>query len=197
MISSKLYSVKYINNIRSVVALQNIPKNTVLFEEKINLIVNRNDVNWYEQIIKYELMNNYEIFLDLEPTQCDKYTINDGIFNTNYKKITTKHTANDLTIFYNKIIRNAFSVVINNVNYCTILYTGRMLNHSCKPTVLFKFEKKDKGMYMIFYTCKDVKKECELTDNYFNIDLPFEKRQYISRTYYGFECKCSKCIKKE
>lgn len=195
MIESKYYNIQHINNIRSVKAIVNIPKNTVLFDEKIKCLTNKTHEDWYEQIMMYELKNNYELFMDLEPKQRDIHIINDGVFLKNYKKITVKSFDDDLTLYYNKIIRNAFNIKINNENYCAILYNGRMFNHSCKPNVSFKFEKRGKDMYAIFYTNKEIKKDAELTDNYFDINLSIADRQHISKTYYGFECKCSKCVK--
>ena len=129
------------NNQKYVIALKNIPKNTILFSEEIKFMVDRKRQNWYEELIKYELENNYEQFMDLVPYNKDKYCITDGIFKQTNNKF-------DLQLCYNKIIRNAFNVNIDNKQHVTVLYKGRLLNHSCDPNVLFKVTKHKRKQYM-------------------------------------------------
>jgi hypothetical protein len=178
-------------NQRSCIAIKDIKKNTILFCEEIKNIVDKNENLWYEKILFYELQNNYEQFLDLMPVEFDKYIIKDGIFTKKYEC----NKKEILDLYYNKIIRNAFNVKINGINYATILYKGRLFNHSCDPNVKFNIVCDKNKYYMKFYVCKDIKKGEELFDNYFNTNLPYEKRQHIAQTYYGFACCCSKCKK--
>lgn len=182
-----MFIIKPINNQKCVIAKQDIKKDTILFFEQIKFYVDKNKKDWYEQLLLYELEHNYNLFIDLAPHQNDKYIIKDGIFEKKYD-ITF-----DKNLFYNKIIRNAFNIKIDGKNCATVLYKGRLFNHSCIPNIKFKFD----GTKMIFYTCCDIKKGDELLDNYFDINLPYDKRQYISKTFYGFECKCKKCLIKK
>lgn len=173
---------------RKMIATNNIPKNTILFEEEIKFMIDRSYDNWYIQLMEYELNTNYEKFIDLFPHSYDKYIISDIIYQ--------KHSTNiDPVLAYNKIIRNAFNVHIDNKHYAAILYKGRMFNHSCCPNVLFEIVKKNDKLYMKFFTGTNVKKGDELCDNYFDVNLSYKKRQEIAKTFYGFECKCRKCNK--
>ncbi len=113
---------------------------------------------------------------------------------SDYKKIRKNITKQEFDLYYNKIIRNAFNVKIEDKNYATILYRGRQFNHSCDPNVKFRFISENNNIYAIFYASKDIKKGEELLDNYFDINLPYQKRQFISQKYYGFSCQCAKCI---
>jgi hypothetical protein len=205
-----MYKLISENDFRSCIALKDIPKDTIIFKEQINFIIDKQQENWYEELLLYELENNYEKFLDLVPLKHDKYIIDDGIFTkmSDYKKIKRNITKQELDLYYNKIIRNAFNVNISDRNYATILYRGRQFNHSCDPNVKFRFVSENNNiysharnkplfvtcMYMIFYASKNIKKGEELLDNYFDINLPYQKRQHISQKYYGFSCQCKKCI---
>jgi hypothetical protein len=182
------------NGLRSIIAIKDIEKNTTLFSEEINFYADKDKFDWYEDLLWYELNNNYDKFLDLVPTQKDQYIISDGIFKKKYHQILNENL--DLNILYNKIIRNAFNVRIKNKSYATILYKGRKFNHSCEPNVQFKLNEINNKLYMNFYVSRNVKKEEELFDNYFDIDLPYKDRQLISQKYYGFKCNCKKCLTK-
>lgn len=186
-----MYKIISQNDLRSCIAIKNIPRDSIIFRERVNFIVDKEKDYWYEELMMYELENNCEKFLDLVPLKHDKFIINDGIF----KKISKNKI--DLDLFYNKIIRNAFNIKIDEKNYATVLYRGRQFNHSCDPNIKFRFVLDDGNMYMDFYACKDIKKGEELFDNYFDINLPYQKRQYISQKYYGFICQCKKCICKK
>jgi hypothetical protein len=189
-----MFSIKINGEQRRIVATQNIEKNTDLFYEEIKFCINRNTDLWYEELILYELKYNKDKFEDLLPKSFDKHIIHDGIFLENYKNIIPNITNDDLTLYYNKIIRNAFNI---NKNKAVILYKGRMFNHSCNPNVYFDVVTKKNKQYMRFYTSRDIKKDEELFDNYFDVNLPYKKRQEISQTFYGFKCHCEKCIKKK
>lgn len=190
-----MFKIKTFGKQRSVIALNIIPKDTILFEEEVAFCVNKNSDKWYEDILMYELAHNKDKFEDLMPKSFDKYIITDGIFTRDCKRIIDPDiTEEDLTLYYNKIIRNAFKV---NKTKASILYKGRMFNHSCVPNVQFETITKKNKMFMRFATSRYIKKGEELYDNYFDIDLPYKKRQEISQTYYGFKCQCEKCIKKK
>jgi len=186
-----MFVVKSINNCRSVIATKNIKNGTVLFTEEISFMVDKKIDNWYELLIEHELKNNNDIFFDLVPHETDCYCFSDAVYSSNKIKLMGKNPQ----LVYNKIIRNAFNVKIGNKIYATILYKGRLFNHSCVPNVLFDVIKKNGKTYMNFFACKDIVKGEELTDNYFDVNLSYSKRQYISKTFYGFVCKCAKCTK--
>jgi hypothetical protein len=186
-----MFTIQNKDNYRIVIATKNILKDTVLFDEEIKYMIDKKVDNWYELLIEYELTNNSDIFLDLVPHINDRSCICDGVFN----KISATIIKPDLQLMYNKIIRNAFNVKLNNKQYATILYRGRMFNHSCCPNVLFKLVRNKNKYYMRFYVCKNIMKGEELNDNYFDTNLPYAKRQHIAKTFYGFVCKCNKCVK--
>ena len=196
LIKTSMFTIQHKSDHRFVIASKNIPKDTILFDEEIKYMIDKKIDNWYEQLIEYELTTNGDIFLDLVPHKNDNNCINDGIFFKLSDTVSTKlKIKSDLQLMYNKIIRNAFNVKINNKQYATILYRGRLFNHSCCPNVLFKLVQNKNKNYMRFYTGRDIIKGEELNDNYFDTTLPYTKRQYIAKTFYGFTCKCSKCVK--
>ena len=180
---------------KCVIALSDIPENTLLMEDNIDFYINKNKDLWYEEIIYYELKNNRWKFEDLVPNCFDNNIFTDPIFTKNYKSIDESINHKDLILYYNKIIRNAFK--IDDKNNAAILYNGRLFNHSCVPNVKFSLEKSKNKYVMKFYTSRKVKKGEELCDNYFNTELSFKKRQEISKRFYGFVCKCKKCIHKK
>jgi len=189
-----MFVVKNINNCRSVIASKNIANGTIFFEEEIKYMVDKKIENWYELLIEYELENNNDNFYDLVPHESDNNCINDAVYLSN--KVTKLiKTKTQLQLIYNKIIRNAFNVKIGNKQYATVLYKGRLFNHSCSPNVLFEVVKHNNKNYMKFFARRDISKGEELTDNYFNINLSYTKRQHIAKTFYGFICKCEKCLK--
>lgn len=190
-----MYEMKNNNNQRSIIATKNIAKNTTLFCEEINFIVDKKEDYWYEKLLTYELNNNLELFLDLQPLTRDKYIIKDGIFIKDYK--INKNKKETLDLYYNKIIRNAFNVDYNGKSYATILYKGRLFNHSCEPNVKFELIENKNKLYMKFYVCRDIKAGEELCDNYFDVNLSYTKRQYISSNFYGFFCNCNRCKNKK
>lgn len=192
-----MYKIEHNDNQRYIIATKNLNKNTVLFYEEIKFIVDKKEDYWYEQLLFYELNNNTEKFLDLMPLVSDKFTIKDGVFMKNYNMITNKNKKETLDLYYNKIIRNAFNVEINKKSCATILYKGRLFNHSCEPNVKFEIITNKNKLYMKFYVCKDIMQGEELFDNYFNVNLPYQKRQMISTMYYGFRCNCNKCKQKK
>jgi hypothetical protein len=192
-----MYKIKHDNNQRCIIAFKNIKKNTTLFCEEIKFIVDKKEDYWYEKLLFHEISNNFNEFLDLMPQMTDKFIIKDGVFLKNYSMITNKNKKETLDLYYNKIIRNAFNIEIDNKSYATILYKGRLFNHSCEPNVKFEIITVKNKMYMKFYVCRDIIQGEELFDNYFDVNLPYQKRQLISTIYYGFHCCCNKCKNKK
>ncbi len=179
-----------------VYAIRDIEENTVIYKEKISFMSNKEDKYWYDDIIFYELSNNYEKFMTLVPLTLDKQCFRDVSFRNNYNFLNiSKSKINDFLILcYNKVIRNAFNVYYNNSNFATILYNGRKFNHSCSPNISFKLLIQNNILYMLFYTNSKITKNSQLFDNYFNINLSTNHRQLIAKTFYGFTCSCHKCL---
>jgi len=181
---------------KGIYATRDIEKNTIIYKEKIKFMIEKENKMWFEEILFFELNNNYEKFLSLVPDKLDKYCFSDIIFKKDYSflNINNSKLKNFLILCYNKIIRNAFNVFYNNINYVTILYNGRNFNHSCIPNVSFKLIIENNILFMIFFTNTYITKNSQLFDNYFNINLSLHQRLNISKTFYGFTCNCSKCL---
>ena len=178
-----------------IYAIRDIEENTIIYKDKISFIIEKENKYWYDEIIHYELTNNYEKFMSLVPESIDKYSFSDVDFIKNYSflNIHKSKLNNFLILCYNKVIRNAFNVYYNNKNYATILYNGRKFNHSCVPNISFKLLIENKSLFMLFFTNCKIIKNSQLFDNYFDINIPTTQRQLISKKYYGFVCKCPKC----
>lgn len=71
---------------------------------------------------------------------------------------------------------------------------GTFFNHSCEPNLVMRSSMADMGGAVAFYAKRDIAAGTELTIAYTN-DAPLELRQMQLRAQYGFECKCSKCLR--
>jgi hypothetical protein len=128
-----------------------------------------------------KLINNnspYNIDLYKLINKCDK----------NLRKFLLSINEKQLYHFYYKILFNAFQ--INNVNTVInkvcILKTGAMMNHSCKPNIIFY----ENNNSMIFEANCDIKKGTELCYSYLrNCDLVQDKHKYLI-DHYNFICEC-------
>jgi hypothetical protein len=112
--------------------------------------------------------------------------------NINIKKylqnILQKNSINLLYQYYYKYLFNAFS--INNKP--SILILGAMMNHSCKPNIVFY----EKNNSMYFEVLDNIKKGDELCYSYLrNYKYKTNKDKYLYLlNHYNFECKCILCI---
>ena len=72
-----------------------------------------------------------------------------------------------------------------------ICFIATRMNHSCDPNITYRVV----GNELVFKTLKPIKKNEELFDSYIDYNLPKEERQKLLLTRYGFQCKCTKCMK--
>ena len=198
----KLLEVKKCSKGNGIFAIDNIPINTIIIKEIPLIYDNLNKTNYKDYLNESSLeqygkllltilqSENKTKFLNLVPIEYDEYIIN-------YSKIQNIHTKyfSDIDpkvfcLYYSKILRNAF-YFHNNIP--SILFFGTLLNHSCEPNVLF-YPKKE---YIIFKTCKFIKKNDEILALYINEDSVKKMNTLTRKNYllknYGFNCDCIKC----
>ena len=187
------------------IAIDDIPKNTVIINEQPSLIVKENvPKRLFCYFLIYDLFNNksqlVEKFTSLAPSDLSAHDhvlkwIKDELSelktynNTVYSFIKKQFTQSDLALYIAKYTCNVFD--FRDGSEC-ILFTGTILNHSCLPNVTFG--RKDNSM--MFVTVRDIKKGEEVCDYYINLSLNINQRQKILREAYGFKCSCVRCINK-
>ena len=76
----------------------------------------------------------------------------------------------------------------------SLMSVGTFVNHSCEPNLGVHSSMTDMGGSVVFYAKRDIAAGTELTIAYTH-DAPLELRQMQLRAQYGFECKCSKCLR--
>lgn len=185
------------------IAKENIPANTIILREKPDFYLEINE-NTISDI--FELL--YKIFTSKDKTKIDRFldltpcTIHnfphyfnktleelDKLKNTKlnyiYEFFKNNYNHDEITLFCVKYMCNAFEFD----NACSILYTGRIFNHSCLPNIIFY--RVDNMMY--FMTIIDIKKGQELVDNYVDIVQNKKIRQDRLLNQYGFICSCVRC----
>jgi hypothetical protein len=94
-----------------------------------------------------------------------------------------------------KISNNAFGFDRKKKTNACLLFYGTIFNHSCNPNILFT-NSPTKRDCMIFYTIRDIQKNTELVDHYIDVNLSFDKRKKLLKSY-GFTCDCEACKNKE
>ncbi len=184
------------NNNYRILANNNIIKGTIVLIEKPLI-----QFDSYDPIIiiYYMLKNNNNYIQKLYPRQANIKLINTkNEYNVNLikllnnanihiKKYLQKYDESILYQYYYKYLFNAFS--INKKP--SILPIGAMMNHSCKPNIIF-FEK-DNSIY--FQALENINKGTELCYSYlrnYKYKANTDKSLYLIN-HYNFECKCVMC----
>lgn len=112
------------------------------------------------------------------------------IDRTMHSFFVSNYTEDDILLYCLKYVRNAF----NFRDKPSILFIGRMLNHSCNPNTVFKpYDNDHYGNKMVFICCRNIKKGEEITDSYVDIKYDINKRKKRLKEQYGFDCECDRC----
>lgn len=206
-ISNKI-KVSYIpNKGYGIIAVKDIKPNEVLIIDDIVTIDIKKPEQIYSDIFQllYKVLNDSILtkkFMMLYPkntSNCNiKLDIHTIMIELNkvklynklmYEYFTTNFTQNELLLYTMKYTCNAFQYKDGLPSF---LFTGRLLNHSCLPNVIFNcMEDTNK---MVFVSIKHIKKGEEVCDNYVNILDSVEQRKKRLLEQYGFECNCERCI---
>jgi hypothetical protein len=185
-----LYQKEGIHGI-STYSKKYIPAGTIIIREQIKNIytLTRESPEYPFALIAEMLKTNLDQFENLTPFELD------ATINIDYETIRTKHekylpllSREDAILAYAKYKRNAFSF---NMNPGFLFYATK-LNHSCMPHV--KYYPSENNM-MVFETIRPIKAGDEVCDSYINSNFPYEERQKLLLSRYGFKCQCEKCKK--
>ena len=87
--------------------------------------------------------------------------------------------------YYYKILFNAFEMNNNSV----ILPIGAMMNHNCKPNIIFKSININGINYMEFKAINNIKKDEELCYSYLRNYKGTNNKLYLLN-HYNFICQC-------
>ncbi|AVL94566.1 SET domain protein [Moumouvirus australiensis] len=188
---------------RGFIAKENIPANTIILREEPDffLEVDENTISDMFELL-YKIFtsgdnNKINRFLDLTPSTIHNFSnyfdktrkelekLKNTKLNHIYDFFKNNFDHDEVTLFCVKYMCNAFEFG----NACSILYVGRIFNHSCLPNVIFY---RVKNM-MYFMTIVEIKKGQELFDNYVDISESKKNRQNRLLNQYGFICDCLRC----
>nr|AEX63135.1 putative SET domain-containing protein [Moumouvirus Monve] len=164
---------------KGFIAKDDIPANTIILREEPDfcLEVNENTMSDIFELL-YKIFtsndnNKINRFLDLTPSSLHNFShyydktfeelgkLKNTKLNYIYEFFKNNYNHDEITLFCVKYMCNAFE--FNNA--CSILYVGRIFNHSCLPNIIFYRVKN----VMCFMTIVEVKKGDELVDNYVDI----------------------------
>jgi len=176
------------NKGRGVIAIDDIPKHTVIMIDKPLLHLENNTI---DEIILALKMNKELLakFNTQYPFSIDKHTLSIESF----QQVSKLSPTIEHRLMLEKYRRNTFNADNNNKKLIpVILINGSLFNHSCYPNVSFHFH----NNCMYFFTNRDVKKGEELTDSYVDLTLSTKERKQYLYTNYGFTCCCDRCENK-
>lgn len=150
-------------------------------------------------------MSKYGIFLNLTPTYKNEYVLQAYqaftcislmpkiwyMFDTEEKQRFLMHL-----VLHHALVapRNAFLDFAQFSNQITVKYVFDVLsiiNHSCAPNLHFAVM----GKIGYCVSVRPIKKGDQVFINYLGDDvyMPFEQRQHLLKSMWGFTCKCDKC----
>jgi len=192
--SNKISIIKEDNY--KIIAIDNIKKGDIVLIEKpiyqeldiikllYELLKNKTDthiINLYPRVnFNLHLLSN-NIYLSNLINIINKYD------NKKIKKYLLLVKIDTLYFYYLKILFNAFQMNNNS----SILPIGAMMNHSCKPNIIFY----EKNNMMIFEACANIKKDDELLYSYlrnYKYNNQTDKQNYLLN-HYNFNCSCLEC----
>jgi SET domain-containing protein len=180
---------------RSVIATENIKKNTLIFVDTVtyysddNFEIIYNILNSNDQ----ELLNKY---FNLVPHTIDnQFTSKEELLkelnNSKYKDYFKNMEIDTVRLLYEKLSRNNFCFNLNDYPHCKsgLFIDSIYFNHSCSPNVEYDIIN-DK---IYFYTDRDIYKGEELYISYIDTFKERSERKKELLKGYGFECNCELC----
>ncbi|KAF2093305.1 SET domain-containing protein [Rhizodiscina lignyota] len=92
---------------------------------------------------------------------------------------------------------NAFTQFFgdDNVKHETLLREAALLNHDCRPNVLYRFD--TDSLTHHGHALHKIEPGEELLHTYIDTEMPYEQRQEVLLKNWGFSCKCSLCSQDE
>ncbi len=199
-VDSKLVKSKIPDKGYGIIAKSSIPANTIIIKEKPAFTLNtKNSIisDMYQLLYMIYTCDNEKLihaYNNFYPHTIGKFTtIESAIIKeltklkaTDYHYIydyfIKNYSTNDLILMCAKYMCNAFTFADSPA----ILFTGTLLNHSCKPNVVFK--KVNNQMY--FTTIRDIKAGEEICDHYGDINENKKIKHKRLLKQYGFVCEC-------
>jgi hypothetical protein len=195
--------IKIINsNGFKIIATNNINKgDTILIEQPIfnnvdiisllyTIIKNKDTIyikNLYPRTKDIKLLN-----IDNNPYIINLSKIINKYENKKIKEFLLSINIDIIYLYYYKILFNAFEMNNNSV----ILPIGAMMNHSCKPNIIFNSINIKGINYMEFKSINNINKGDELCysylRNYKGTDNKLNQKLYLLN-HYNFICLCSLC----
>ena len=172
-----------------------IKKNTLILKEHILVSINKHSKSkkLIEFYLIYNILKNKNLedkFMNFAPLEIDsncksKESMHELLQNINVQKLKCFFSfleIDTIILLYEKIKRNCFE----SENKIFVAFDGTKFNHACDANVEYYFENGN----LLFYACKDIKENEELTIQYVD-----HKYSYLLYPTYGFNCDCSLCSK--
>ena len=174
-----------------------IPANTVIMEERVNVLQNELDDHTENRIrlVKKLLNEKRSGFLNLTPEKLDHtttaYNYQDEELQRLHAKYLPEIDADTLILYLHKLSRNVFSYKDSSV---AITFYETKVNHSCYPNVTYYYCESRDDM-LIFETTKDIRVGEELFISYLSLNdgSSREERREHLKYNYGFDCNCKRC----
>lgn len=190
------YFIRANNNINkgeTILIEQPIFNETDIISLLYTIIKNKDTIyikNLYPRTTNFKLLNikdnPYNVYLLKIINKYPNNKIKDFLLSINI---------NDIYFYYYKILFNAFEMNNNSV----ILQIGAMMNHSCKPNIIFNSINIKGINYMKFKAINNIKKDEELCysylRNYKENNNRLNQRLYLLN-HYNFICQCNLCTVK-
>ncbi len=116
------------------------------------------------------------------------------------EEINQNTSDDDIVEVLAKISQNAFTIHDSELQPLGIgmYYRAAMFNHSCKPTIISSFRRKQGGPPLLaIRTACEVIGNQELTNSYIETATPRKRRQDELLSSYKFNCTCERCTTDE
>lgn len=181
-------------------ANNNINKDDVILIEKpifneidiislLYTIIKNKDTIYIKNL--YPRTNNFKLLnIDNNPYIINLSKIINKYDNKKIKAFLLSINIDIIYFYYYKILFNAFEMNNNSV----ILPIGAMMNHNCKPNIIFKSIIIKGVHYMEFKAINNIKKDEELCYSYLRNYKGTNNKLYLLN-HYNFICKCIYCNK--
>jgi hypothetical protein len=184
-----------------IIATSNINKGDIILIEKpifdeidiislLYTIIKNKDTIYIKKL--YPRTNNLKL-LNIKDNPYNPHNIHllkiiNKYYNNKIKEFLLLNI-NDIYFYYYKILFNAFEMNNNSV----ILPIGAMMNHNCKPNIIFKSINIKGIHYMEFKAINNIKKDDELCysylRNYNGSNDKLNQKLYLLN-HYNFICEC-------
>ena len=198
-INNKINIIK--TNIYKIIANNNINKGDIILIEQpifnesdiislLYTIIKNKDTIYIKNL--YPRTNNFKL-LNIKDNPYNPCNVNllkkiNKYSNNKIKDFLLSFNINDIYFYYYKILFNAFEMNNNSV----ILPIGAMMNHNCKPNIIFNSINIKGINYMQFKALNNIKKDDELCYSYlrnYNGNNKLNKSLYLLN-HYNFTCEC-------